>query len=230
MRIASFGDLHLGPTARRERFPQREDALVALSSYLEMTHDQVILVGDVYQADYGWRLGPDAELVARAKRRFPQLHKRWASPLFQTLLGNHDALGDRSQLHLSVDGVSIAYLHGHELDPISCGLGAQLTMWSVARLRESGLRRICDAFEEHLGQVGHATRMVLDGVASIIIMGHSHRRACMRIGDGVYANSGVCCAGSLTFVSVDTEHWCVELCDFIPDQGARCMARAVLPG
>jgi hypothetical protein len=83
--------------------------------------------------------------------------------------------------------------------------------------------------DEHLGLADHARKLQEAVPADIVVMGHSHRRACFRTGDGVYANSGVCHSGSLTYISVDTDVASVELREFQTDRGLRCIARIQLP-
>jgi UDP-2,3-diacylglucosamine pyrophosphatase LpxH len=244
MRIASLGDLHLGPSAQMERFCQREEVLLSLSAHLEETHDQIVLTGDVYQADYGWRLGPDPTVVQSVRQRFPRLSARWDRHCYVHLPGNHDDLPIARQasqggaeMHIQADDVSVLYLHGHQFDPISRGLGARLTMWSMARLRRLDLRRLCAFLEEqmlerghrllagdeHLGLAARAAQLIQERSCTIVVMGHSHERACCWLGDGVYANSGICVSGDPAFVSIDTKSKRVELCTFDPLRGRQCL-------
>lgn len=251
MRIASFGDLHLGPNAQTDRFRQREEVLLSLCAHLEETHDQIVLIGDVFQADYGWRLGPDPTVVQSVRRRFPDLSARWGRRCYVHLVGNHDDIPSAQQefhsmaeLQIQADGVSVLYLHGHQFDPISRGLGARLTMWSMARLRHLNLMRLCAFLEErmlerahrllagdeHLGLAVRAAGIIQERSCTIVVMGHSHRRACCRLGGGVYANSGVCSPEDLSFISVDTQSKRVELSTFDPSRGPQCVTSIDLAG
>jgi UDP-2,3-diacylglucosamine pyrophosphatase LpxH len=242
MRIASFGDLHLGPSAQMERFHQREEVLLSLCAHLEETHEQIVLIGDVYQADYGWRLGPDPNVVQSVRQRFPWLSARWDRPCYVHLPGNHDDLPSErrasqgvAEMHIQADDVTVLYLHGHQFDPISRGLGARLTMWSMARLRRLNLKRVCTFLEEqvlerahrllagdeHLGLAARAPRHNQERSCTIVVMGHSHERACCWLGGGVYANSGLCSSGDPAFVSIDTKSKRVELSTFDPLRGPK---------
>lgn len=254
MQIASFGDLHLGPDGRRERFPQREEGLLALCEHLEESHDRIILLGDLYQADYGWRPGPDAAVVAAIRRRFARVTTLWESGCYVHLRGNHDALSSRipagagaavarSRLRIRADGLTLLYLHGHQFDPLSRGSGPKLMMWMVARLRGARLRRLSDVVDEvlldrshralmgdeHLGLADAASRLLRRRAYDVVVMGHSHRPACTRVDRGVYANSGVCTSSSPTFISIDTGLRRVELCTFDPATGSRRLAWAEVP-
>ena len=60
-----------------------------------------------------------------------------------------------------------------------------------------------------------------EGACTVVVMGHSHERACCWLGGGVYANSGVCSSGNPAFVSIDTESKRVELSTFDPLRGPR---------
>jgi predicted phosphodiesterase len=225
-----------------ERFHQREEVLLSLCAHLEETHDQIVLIGDVYQADYGWRLGPDPNVVQSVRQRFPWLSERWDRPCYVRLPGNHDDIPserspseDVAEMLIRVDDVTVLFLHGHQFDPISRGLGARITMWSMARLRRLNLRRVSTFLEErvlerahrllagdeHLGLVAHAAGLIKEGACTIVVMGHSHERACCWLGGGVYANSGVCSSGNPAFVSIDTESKRVDLSTFDPLRGPR---------
>lgn len=48
MRIATFGDLHLGHTPVLDKFLGEEDRLLRLDDHLSRTHDRIILMGDIY--------------------------------------------------------------------------------------------------------------------------------------------------------------------------------------
>ena len=164
-----------------ERFHQREEVLLSLCAHLEETHDQIVLIGDVYQADYGWRLGPDPNVVQSVRQRFPWLSERWDRPCYVRLPGNHDDLSSErsasegvAEMLIQVDDVTVLFLHGHQFDPISRGLGARIAMWSMARLRRLNLRRVSTFLEErvlerahrllagdeHLGLVAHAAGLI----------------------------------------------------------------------
>lgn len=237
-----MGDFHLGPSKRRDRFNQNEGLLNALCAHLESTHELIVLIGDVYQSDYGWRPGSDIRVRRDIDRRFPKLASRWSKPQYKLLPGNHDDFVGNPHQTIESDGYTVHLVHGHEFDPISGGYGAKLTMWLVARLRQVGLRTVSDALEdrileplhrlvtgdEHLGLVSQAGELHRTMGADIVVMGHSHRTACCRIGDGVYANSGVCQASSLAYVSVDTEAGTVELRRYEFESGSICLERIEL--
>lgn len=217
MRIGSISDLHLGPSSRRERFRQSEAELIALSEHLAATHDRVVLLGDIYQSDYGWRLGSDPTVRSLIERRYSRLTDLWRDPVFQWLPGNHDDLDGDRELEFGENGIRAWYHHGQDVDPYCKGWSQRLTMWSVARTRSAGWRRASDWFERNVLERGHRflaggidlgqQRVAVDafesGRAHIVVMGHTHLACCLQTGGGVYLNSGVCSADHPWYASVD---------------------------
>lgn len=237
MRIASCSDVHLGPSPRRDRFRHDEEALLRFSDHLRNDHDQVVLAGDIFQADWGTALGPSPAEVHAVLARYPRLWSAWSGAGFVLLSGNHDrasreAIGARESFHVSADGVRIHYEHGDAHDPTCHGFGPNATMWTVGRLRASGMHRLSNWIEDAILQrlndllnagdpiCRRAERIAQATNSDVVIAGHTHWPRCTRVGRVVYANSGASVPSHLTYVSVDTARGMVEVKKFDEREGS----------
>jgi predicted phosphodiesterase len=228
MRIASFSDTHLGPAPERDRFRHCESTLLRFSEHVQSSHDRAVLVGDVFQTDWGRSVGSHPAEVDAILARYARLWACWSTPFYVLVRGNHDRatqkhLGACEQFEANADGVKVLYLHGDTYDVTLRGVAPDVTMWIVGRLRQWGMARASDWIEDRLLQplndvcnlgdpVKRASpRIGAAGGGHVIVAGHTHRAACQRIGGVVYANSGATTPESLTYVSIDTGRRTVTL-------------------
>jgi len=235
MRIATFGDLHLGHTPLLDKFGRREDDLLRFDDHLSRTHDRIILMGDVYQTDYGIYPGSRSDVLEAIMKRYPRIVSRWGFSHYGGVFGNHDRitqklLGTLRQIRIKTDGWRIWLIHGHQFDPF-IGRKARLpylVTWIVGGMRRIGLGRLADFLEGPLYDFGQRIFQRLDmaawkalnsGKNNIIVMGHSHQMTCRPLGKGIYVNSGTCSPDAMRYVSMDTRKRLVEVRAFEPCRG-----------
>lgn len=228
-RIAAFGDTHLAHLARLDKFRGDEDRLLGWADHLEAMHDRIVLLGDLYQTDYGGRPGSRSEVLARAIERWPRISARWREPPYVALFGNHDrvlaqAWGAREEVLLEEGGTRLWFVHGHQFDPlVRDGGHAPWVTWSIGGMRRLGLRLAGDFLEESLfaflqgvaRPLGAPDRTgvaaLRDGRADVVVMAHTHRTRWRAGGHGVYANPGGCLDGTLRYASIDVTGRVVEI-------------------
>jgi UDP-2,3-diacylglucosamine pyrophosphatase LpxH len=232
MRIATFGDLHLGHTPVLDKFQGREELLLRFDDHLSRTHDRIILMGDIYQTDYGVVPGSRSDVLEAIIKRYSRVVRRWESSRYSTIFGNHDLItqkimGTLKQIRLKKDGWRLWFIHGHQFDPF-IGEGRHLPFmvtWLIGGMRRMGLNRVADFLEGPLYDFGQRFFQRLEGAAwkalrhgnnNIIVMGHSHQMACRQLGNGLYVNSGACSWDSMRYISIDTATRLVEVRAFTP--------------
>jgi len=241
MRIATFGDHHLGHNAVMDKFMGREERLLRLDDHLSRTHDRVILMGDIYQTDYGSYPGSRTDVLEAILKRYSRIVRRWRSSHYDSLFGNHDLitqkfLGSVKQVRLIKDNWHIWLTHGHQFDPFIGDKGRlpYLVTWMVGWLRRLGLNRRADFLEGPFYDWGQRVFKALElaaikalhhGKNDVIVMGHSHHTACLPISGGVYVNPGACVPDSLRYVSIDTARRVVEVRRFTPPSGTQLLLR-----
>lgn len=224
MRIAALSDFHIGARAHMDEFRHEEDAFLERLSRIEAAHDQVVLVGDIWQTEHDWRVGPRAEArqLALARRRVPRLARRLDR--YAYVHGNHDAvarteLGALPELTLSADGCTVLLIHGHQFDPVfgRAYAAARAATWVTGRLRRAGLRPLAHWFEgkdvaiKH-AKFGHAEGPYAHGArslmrthgADVVVMGHTHVPHRHALPEGVVINTGSCSGGRFMYASIDT--------------------------
>jgi len=229
VRIATFGDLHLAPTLLSDRFKNEEEQLLRFDDHLTRSHDKIVLMGDIYQTDYGSRPGSKTEMLEKAMERYSRITRRWNSPSHAMIFGNHDLVTERSmravkQICLEDKGFKIWLIHGHQFDPLILkGPVPFFFTCIVGKLRRLGFKRVADFLEgrfymacqrltHSLGSPRFAARNALmKGKYDTVIMGHTHQPECVCVGKGIYANSGACSPEHLKYVSIDTLSREVEL-------------------
>ncbi|MEW6184560.1 MAG: metallophosphoesterase family protein [Thermodesulfobacteriota bacterium] len=232
MRIASFGDLHLGHTPILDKFEGKEELLLRFDDHLSRTHDRIILMGDIYQTDYGPYPGSRPEVLETILKRYARIVRRWKSPPYESVFGNHDQITQRlmgalKQIRIKKDGWRIWFIHGHQFDPFIGEKGRlpYYVTWMVGGMRRRGLRKLADFFEGPFYDFGQrlferldkaARNALLQGKNNIIVMGHSHQRTCRPFGKGLYVNAGAARPECMTYVSIDTEKKKVEVRGFKP--------------
>ena len=241
MRIATFGDLHLGHTPVLDKFLGEEDLLLRLDDHLSRTHDRIILMGDIYQTDYGSYPGSRSEVLEAILKRYSRIVGRWSTAAHYSLFGNHDLitqklLGNLKQIHLLKDNWGIWLTHGHQFDPF---IGDERRLpfvgtWMIGGLRRLGFIWLADFLEGRFYNWGQRVSKALEmaavmalhrGKNNVIVMGHSHQMACLPMGRGVYVNSGACTPDSLRYVSIDTSRRVVEVRSFTPPNGTQVSLR-----
>jgi UDP-2,3-diacylglucosamine pyrophosphatase LpxH len=237
MRIATFGDLHLGHTSGLDKFLGEEDRLLRLDDHLSQTHDRIILMGDIYQTDYGSYPGSRSDVLEAILKRYARIVRRWSTAQHYSLFGNHDLitqklLGNLKQISLLKDNWRIWLTHGHQFDPF---LGDKRRLpffitWMIGRLRRLGSSWLADFLEGPFYDWGQRFFKALELAAiialnhagnNVVVMGHSHQIACIPTGRGVYVNSGACVPDSLRYVSIDTSKRVVEVRRFTPPNGTQ---------
>jgi len=224
MRIAVISDLHIGAHARTDTFGHSADSFQRFLDALEAEHDRVVLLGDVYQCDHGWRLGNSATELAAARARAPWLLERLERPDYTLVHGNHDAVlrteGVPTEIWLGrTDPFPALLLHGDSFDPViqkAPGVSGAAT-WASGRIRRAGLRPLAEWLEDRDIQVkgkrlqtpggpyvrGARGRMQRDG-ARLVVMGHTHIPWRYETSEGTILNSGTCSRGQKMYASLDT--------------------------
>lgn len=232
MHIASFGDLHLGPTSVLNKFQIQEEDLLRFDDHLSCAHDRLILMGDIYQTDYGAIPGSSPKVLEMILKRYNRIVRRWRSPRYAGVFGNHDPVTQKKmeagkQIHIVKDGWRLWFIHGHQFDPF-VGENSHLpyyVTWMIGGLRRWRMKKTADFLEGPLYDFGQrlfrrlekaACRALLYGKNHIIVMGHSHQMACRPFGQGVYCNSGAPHREFLPYVSIDTERRRIEIRAFLP--------------
>ena len=232
MRIATFGDLHLGHTPVLDKFRGNEEYLLRFDDHLSRTHDRIILMGDIFQTDYGLVPGSRSDVLQAILKRYSRIVQRWRSSHYDFVFGNHDLithklLGTLKQIRLKKDDWRIWFIHGHQFDPFISEKGHLpfFVTWMIGGLRRLGFCRLADFFEGPFYDFGQRLFQRLDlaarkalshGKNDIIVMGHSHQMACRQLGKGVYVNSGACSYDSMRYVSIDTARRVIEVRAFTP--------------
>jgi predicted phosphodiesterase len=241
MRIATFGDLHLGHTRTLDKFRGKEEALLRFDDHLSKTHDRIILMGDIYQTDYGTVPGSRTEVLEAILKRYAQVVQRWKALHYRFVYGNHDVitqslLGTLKQIRLKKDDWRIWFIHGHQFDPFIGEKGHLpfFVTWMIGGMRRIGFSRLADFLEGPLYDFGQrlfqrleraAWTALIHGKNDIMVMGHSHQTACLQLGKGVYLNSGACCYDSMRYASIDTISRVVEIRIFEPPNQSRLFLR-----
>lgn len=244
MRIASYGDVHLSHSPVLDKFRGGEETLLRFDDHVSRHHDQVILMGDMFQTDYGRFPGSRADVFEAIACRFPRITARWRSGVHRALVGNHDAvtrtiLGAEEEIRMTNGEIMLRFIHGHQFDPFIAGRGRMpsLVTWLVGGSRRIGLRRLADYVEGPLywrcqrtfpRVDGAAMQMLIRGEADVVVMGHSHQVTCRSAGGGIYLNSGECDANWLRYLSIDTESRVAEIRAYAPSGDEAVLSRSVL--
>jgi predicted phosphodiesterase len=226
MKIAALSDFHIGSSRRGDCFRHSAADFHDYLKMLEESHDQIVLLGDIFQAEHGPSLskaGKRRELQ-RAHNFMPDLWLRMQGPQYRYLHGNHDGIASAGgripeTLRIDEDGFSIFFVHGHQYDPLLRRAYplAQASTWFSGRLRALRLHVVADwlehqdiqikneAFRGEKGPyVGAARLLLLEHQVDAVLMGHTHIPQRMDLAEGIFANTGSCSMGQRTHVSIDT--------------------------
>jgi UDP-2,3-diacylglucosamine pyrophosphatase LpxH len=226
MRIAVISDLHIGADDFSPAgFAEFLDAL-------EREHDEIILLGDVFECYFPalpWRALAQYE-------RFDRLHRdithRFRSAKYTMLSGNHDmvlrrARGIPSRTERVHKGYRILFSHGHENESVYANAVkvrlVELYMWLAYRLTRLGLpglyhwshrmdyhRYMRDGGAVHV----EAARRLLRRGYDVVVFGHTHVARHVRLrGGGTYINTGDCVRRRV-YASLDLERRECRLFEF----------------
>ena len=205
MRIAVISDLHIGA----EDF--RPDGFGEFLDHLEREHDEIILLGDVFECYF-----PVLPWKALAEYdRFDRLHhditRRFRSAKYTILSGNHDmvvrwARGIPSRTERGGPGYRILLSHGHEHEPAYRTWARMhfvaLYMWLVYRLKRLGFPALYEFsyrrdYELNMKDGGAAHLEAARGLVrrgwDVVVFGHTHVERHVELrGGGTYINTGDC--------------------------------------
>lgn len=223
MRIAALSDFHIGVRDRADGFGHDLAAFGRFLDRLERDHDQIVLLGDIWQTDHA--TVPTRAAAARhlhaAQQRVPRLAARLSEPPYVYVHGNHDAIAEDevgAPTLVVLDGA--VFTHGHQFDPVANAApwAAVAGTWTTGQLRKTGMRPLAAWLElrdvvikdrRFRGATGPyaqaATELARDHDARFVVMGHTHVPSKLDLGQGVVAiNTGTCSAGHRMFASIDT--------------------------
>lgn len=240
MRIAAISDFHIGSTEQSDCFRHDLGAFHSYLDELEEGHDRIVLLGDIFQAEYGPWLGRriEAQQLATAQRRVPCLWQRFQGRAYDYLHGNHDAVassacGARTNLRIAADGFAAYFIHGHQFDPLQVRAYplARASTWLTGRMRRVGAAPIADWLEHQDVAIKHrkfqgtsgpyalaASDLLRAQKVDVVVMGHTHIQQRCELAAGVYANTGTCSHGNRMAVSIDTVRRTVECLRDTPER------------
>ena len=226
MRIAVISDLHIGS----EDFSA--DGFVEFLDHLEREHDEIILLGDVFECYFPalpWKALAEYE---RFDRQYQEITRRFRLAKYTVLSGNHDMVvrrtrGIPSRTERGSESFRILLSHGHENEPayqspLRIRL-VELYMWFGYRLKRMGLPSLYrysyrmdyeinmkDGGSAHL----EAARRVLRGGYHVVVFGHTHVERHVELrGGGIYINTGDCVRRRM-YASLDLESRECQLLEF----------------
>ncbi len=231
MRVVAISDLHIGVHAGRDGFGHAIADFEAWLGHLEDQHDQVVLVGDIYQTDHGAMPGSRAGQLHAARRRAQGLARRFDGPGYHYVHGNHDEvahseLGAPSSVVLEDHGMRLCFTHGHPFDPVADRAQwlADIGTYATGSLRRAGLVGLARWFEHRdvaikhdrfggaAGPYARGAATVADReAAAVVVLGHTHAAELHSTATAVYANCGTCSDGRRECVSIDTARGTIEL-------------------
>lgn len=232
MRIAVVSDLHLGAGDATERCVHSDATLLAWFDELEACHEQVFLLGDVWETLTDPALpGASRRALDQARRAHSGLAARFERPVYRHFTGNHDpvtrALGAREHVVLDLHGDRYLFLHGDVLDPHLRPWLTDLGLYLGGWLLRMGLEETFRAFEAgvahrdegegaHPGDASPFQRAALAMAertgADVIVTGHTHLACILGTGRAIYANSGAALSHEVSWLSLDTRTGRIERC------------------
>ena len=227
MQIAVISDLHLGRKDKLDQFYRNQGAeaqLHTLLKYLENNVDKIILLGDIFETLRGRTPNHTAELKM-ALKHYPRItEKILTDEKYILLQGNHDPargelLSAPEKLKINDNGTSIAFFHGHQLDPIIADFWTKnfekFGVWMGGWLERAGLditrkgnisskiKAINDQWKA--GKFERmAAAMASEMGADIVVTGHSHHPMKIEYSDALFLNSGTRVCGRQDMVLIDT--------------------------
>lgn len=157
MKIAVISDLHLG-TGRSDLFGHEESRFLRFLDHLEANFERVILLGDVFET-LTVRPSRQVRELRLAREQHKAIVSRFEGDRYTYLHGNHDLVaghvdGSPDTLRLEVDGVRLAFLHGHQFDWVvkKARFVSEWAAWLAGMAVRVGLRPVVRAAQaiEHL--------------------------------------------------------------------------------
>jgi len=226
MRIAVISDLHIGA----EDF--RPDGFGEFLDHLEREHDEIILLGDVFECYFPvlpWRALAEYD---RFDRLYHDITRRFRSPKYTVLSGNHDmvvrrARGIPSTTVREARGYRILLSHGFENESAyRSALRIRLVemyMWFVYRLKRLGFPALYAYsyrmdYELNVKDGGavhvEAARELVRRGYDVVVFGHTHVERHVELrGGGTYINTGDCVRRRM-YASLDLERRQCQLLEF----------------
>ena len=248
MRIAAISDLHIGTRDRTCGFRHAPERFCAFLDRLEADHDEIVLLGDIWQLDHEALPGRASAVraLARARRRATWLDARLRNGRYALVHGNHDVwtraeLGAEHTLVRSYGGHRAVFVHGDDFDPV-LGKATRVShaaTWFTGRLRWAGLRGPAEQLEEQDVRIKARRFQGVDGPyatgarhlarthqSDLVVMGHTHVPTLIDVGETHLANTGTCSRQRFMGVSVDLGSGKVRLLG----PGGRITRETDLPG
>lgn len=227
MRIAVISDLHLGLDDLTDEFGHDDGEFLKFLDFLEDDHEQVVLLGDIYETLTPPWPGAWREALETVQSRHKALTERFRTPKYHYVHGNHDwvtahLMKAPSELWLEADGTRILFTHGHLHDWLirRARRVADLGVWFGGLMRRLGLGaayRLAKRLEYKLHS-SHpdsaptqnsfqrwATHLARHRGADVIVTGHTHTGGCAEHEHQLFMNSGSCSDGRFGFLSIDTK-------------------------
>tara|TARA_Y100001963_G_scaffold143010_1_gene213297 strand:+ start:97 stop:861 length:765 start_codon:yes stop_codon:yes gene_type:complete len=227
MQIAVISDLHLGRKDKLDQFNRNQGAeaqLYTLLRYLENHVDRIILLGDIFETLRSKTLDHESQLRS-VLRHYPKVSKKiLTNEKYVLLQGNHDLvtgdlLGAPEMLKIKDNGTSIAFFHGHQLDPIVADFWTKnferFGVWMGGWLERMGLDitrkgNISSKFKAlnnqwKVGKFEHAAAVMGSELgADIVVTGHSHHPMKVEFDEALFLNSGTRVCGRQDMILIDT--------------------------
>jgi len=227
MQIAVISDLHLGRKDKLDQFNRNQGAearLYTLLRYLENHVDKIILLGDVFETLRSKTLDHESRLRAILKH-YPKVSKKiLTNQKYVLIQGNHDIVTGKvlkapEMLKIKDNGTSIAFFHGHQLDPVigdfwvknfertGVWIGGWLERMGIDITRKGNVSSKLKALNSQW-KVGKferaAAAMASEMGADIVVTGHSHHPMKVEFDSALFLNSGTRVAGRQDMVLIDT--------------------------
>jgi len=207
-------------------FRHREDDFCRFLDVLEASHEQIVILGDLFQTEHSWSLTGSAKRaeLERAKARVPNLWARLSRHPYTYVHGNHDAVAGTTahavESHRAgSNDFAVYFIHGHQFDPLLLRArpAARMATWFSGRVRALGLGPLADWLEHQDVHLKHqrfsgangpyaaaASRLLYEQSVDVVVMGHTHVAARVDLPTGTYLNTGTCSLGQFSYVSIDT--------------------------
>jgi predicted phosphodiesterase len=225
LRIAVISDLHLGQRDAVDHFGHEDSNFLRFLRFLESEFERIVLLGDIYETLTSRTPYQQVAELAAARAAHPELVRRFASPKYQYIHGNHDLITARTegapeQCVLEADGVRLLFTHGHKHDWIirRARFLSEWGVWWGAWLRRVGLRFVFNAIDRWdaaaRGAVEDPSQCTFqrwalarasEHSADVVVTGHTHLGTRAEHGSRLFLNSGTCSAGRFSFLALDTK-------------------------
>lgn len=221
MKLALLSDLHLALPGRGCPFTHEEHAFAEWMDALLATHDQVILLGDIFDHDAGTHLLRPRQALAELHDAWPRIAARLRHPRVLTLTGNHDDLlrerGVPDVLTLQHRGRRLRLLHGHQFARLHRAWERVKypIKWGAAWEQRVGQGRL-GSLLYRINHLAHRTEdpardrvargagdLLSRGGLHIVACGHTHVPCLLHLPGGLYLNTGACAFGRWDWASLD---------------------------